>query len=282
MTMRTLLILMFCVGFNSLSYAQEQSMEAGMFIGVSNYLGDLQQVRFEKDELHLAMGAFIRANLSRHFAVKAHFYKGHISGTDEHYEGLLVRERNLHFRSPLYEIGLQGELTFLNFGERQQRIAAPYCFLGVAGFFFNPQARYQGEWIDLQPLGTEGQGLPEYPDRERYSLRQLSIPFGIGFNVWVGQNTNLGFEIGFRKTFTDYLDDISTTYPDLEVLAESNPVAAALSYRTPEYTPDAAPNPMGQLRGSSGKDIYFFGGITISTVIDRQYKSDPVYRGPKR
>lgn len=256
--------------------AQETSLELGGFSGISNYLGDLQQVRFETNEIHYAAGLFGRFNVNRNLSFKAHLYKGEISGKDSNYEGLEARKRNLSFRSPILEAGMQMEITFLKFGERQKRLAAPYFFGGGALFYFNPQTLYGGQWIALQPLGTEGQGLPEYPDREKYELIQFSIPMGIGFTMRISEHGNLGFEIGFRKTFTDYLDDISMTYPDVEVLYAYNPMSAALSFRSPEYVGEALPNPVGQPRGNSlSKDLYFFGGVTFSTVVSRRFQNKP-------
>jgi hypothetical protein len=279
--MRVFILVLLIVGsgVGSLFAQQKQTTELGLFFGGSNYLGDLQQVRFDKDELHWAGGVFTRFNFSNAFSFKSHFYKGQISGDDRNFEGLEVRKRNLHFRSDIYELGIQLEVTFLQFGERDQRIAAPYIFAGTAVFLFNPQAQYEGEWVDLQPLGTEGQGLDIYPDREKYELVQFAIPLGIGFNLALGKKAKIGFEIGFRKTFTDYLDDVSLTYPDLELLAEKNPMAANLSFRTPEYTGEDSLNPEGKIRGSGETmDLYFFGGVTLSAVIGTKYKSDPVYQ----
>lgn len=256
-------------------FAQNQWTEFGGFFGVSNYLGELQQVEFETSELHPAYGLFLRSQVNRSFAIKMHFYKGTISGSDANYEGLLIRQRNLNFESPVYEMGLQLEITLMKFGERQQRLAAPYLFVGCGIFHFNPQAYYQEQWIELQPLGTEGQGLPTYPERAKYSLVQASLPLGIGFNFLIQKKVVLGFELGFRKTWTDYLDDISMTYPDIELLETTNPMAAALSYRTPEYDEHAGKNPEGLERGSpENNDVYFFGGMTLGIVLNKKYKND--------
>jgi hypothetical protein len=259
-------------------HGQYNTTEMGVFGGFSGYMGDLMQERFETDQLHAAYGVFLRYNLCKSVSWKWHLYKGEISGSDANYQGLLVRDRNLHFRSDLYEVGTQFEVTFLHFGERDERVAAPYIFAGISAFYFNPEAKWGDKWVDLQPLGTEGQWLDDYPDREPYDLVQWAVPLGLGFNINLGKRTNVGFEIGFRLTSTDYLDDVSADYPDQEVLAERDPMAAALSFRTPEYLNQELPNPHGKPRGNpENNDTYIFGGFTLSTVIGRRFQ-----RGTRR
>ena len=266
MSIRFTLIIAFVGSFLPISKAQ--SLEFGGFIGVSNYLGDLQQTQIEMSTTNFALGIFTRANLSNFFSIKAHFYKGEISGSDANFETLKkVRERNLSFRSQIYELGIQGEFSFLYFGDKGKRVAAPYLFAGISGFHFNPQAQFNGKWVDLQPLGTEGQGTLG-SGKEKYSRLQIAIPLGVGFNINFSDKMNVGFEVGFRKTFTDYLDDVSGAYPDITALEEGNPVAAALSFRTPEYVGHELPNPQGELRGNpKTKDMYLFAGITFSAII---------------
>jgi hypothetical protein len=264
---KRLTIALFCCIFQVLSL-DAQRLELGVFGGISNYFGDLQQSNFEVETVHPAVGVFSRYNVNNRLAVKLHLYKGAISGNDSNYPELMpVRERNLSFRSDIYEAGLQAEFTFVSFGENEQKLAAPYIFSGISLFYFNPQAEYQGRWIDLQPLGTEGQGMGE---NAKYNRVQLSIPMGIGFNVRVAPKMNVGFEFGFRKTFTDHLDDVSGAYPDIDLLQEINPMGAALSFRAPELVDYAIENPEGDLRGTpETKDMYFFGGMTISILLKK-------------
>lgn len=267
--MRQKLVTLFLllVGLNP--YSHSQTYEIGGFLGFSNYMGDLQQTNFELITTNVALGVFTRINLNNSFSLKAHIYKGEISGSDANYQELkTIRERNLSFRSHIFELGLQAEVTFSQFGELQKRLAAPYVFVGISAYYFNPQAEYDGRWISLQPLGTEGQTLPN-SNKSKYNRFQVAIPIGIGFNVNLNKKMILGFELGFRKTFTDYLDDTSSTYPDLEALRLENPVAAQLSYRTPELINSGTSNPTGTERGNpKGKDMYFFGGFTFSTLIE--------------
>ena len=79
--------------------------------------------------------------------------------------------------------------------------------------FVRTNPDYYSQWIDLQPLGTEGQGTTAYPDRKKYSRTQIAIPMGGGVKISLNDNLNIAFSFSARKTYTDYLDDVSTTYP---------------------------------------------------------------------
>ena len=108
------------------------------------------------------------------------------------------------------------------------------------------------------------------------------IPAGIGFKIGLNKRTNLGIETGIRQTFTDYLDDVSGVYPDIEKLSEKSPFSATLSYRTPEfYGGKEQPNPKGQRRGDNYKtDLYFFTGLTLTVNLgdDRKMEYRSEYR----
>lgn len=263
------LIVVLAICWPLLTSAQNNKWEVGLFTGYSNYLGDLQQSQFEKDEMQFAYGVFARYNFNDFLAVKTQFLKGSITGADSNYETLLVsRERNLHFRSDIYELGVQGEFSFMKFGVKNTKLAAPYLLVGLSAFYFNPQAQLNEDWYDLQPLGTEGQGMKGHSELKKYSRVQVAIPIGVGFNIALGENTHLGFELGFRKTFTDYLDDVSGSYPDIEALEVENKMSAIFAYRSSEVTGEQMPNPMGKSRGSlKGNDMYAFGGVTLAFTL---------------
>jgi len=268
--MNKLFVLCLCASmcFSQYTQAQNSSWEFGIFGGWSNYSGDLQQNQYERDEMQSAYGAFIRHNFNDYIALKAQVLKGSITGSDSDYSSLLIaRERNLHFRSDIYEAGLQAEISFMKFGENNTKVAAPYLLAGISVFHFNPQAQFEGEWYDLQPYGTEGQGMAAHPEKKKYELTQFAIPMGVGFNIALGEKARLGFEMGFRKTFTDYLDDVSGQYPDVESLKNENEMAGIFSYRAGEITDEEMPNPMGHQRGTrAGNDTYGFGGVSLSFV----------------
>lgn len=279
--MRT--ILPFLLFFVCFSKIWAQRLELGGFFGISTYLGDLQQPQIELLEINQAKGLFMRYNLSGILAVKSSFIWGKISGNDANYTNIYpISQRNLSFQSDLYEASLQLEAVVMRFGDRKnyrskslskrgspkEFVSLMYIFTGVSGFHFNPKARYQNEWIELQPLGTEGQGMEGCADK--YNRLQLSIPAGFGFRINCTDWSSFGFELGIRKTFTDYLDDVSTTYPDLNALQDNNPMAAALSFRTPELTGEPMTVPEGTLRGNDKiKDFYLFGGLSFSITLPK-------------
>ncbi len=242
-----------------------QYTEVGMAVGVSNYAGELTTNGFRPSEYHPSIGIFGRYNHSPRLAAKASVNVGQISGSDINSGNASTLSRNLDFRSPIYEIAAMGEFNVTPYAIRNNQGAALYLTAGVAGFYFNPQAQFNVEWFDLQPLGTEGQETAANPDQKRYNRFQASIPFGGGVKLNVTDRFNLGIEVVFRRTFTDYLDDISGLYPDIEALYEENPLAATLSFRSPQYTQQAMGNPVGTQRGNSDvKDYYMFMQVTMS------------------
>jgi hypothetical protein len=132
--------------------------------------------------------------------------------------------------------------------------------LGV--FHFNPLANIGGgNWVALQPLKTEGEAKP-------YHLWQVSIPFGIGFKINVAKQIGLGIEWGPRKTFTDYLDDVSGNYPDPKVNPPVGAMGALLSNRSRN-----GGNVINTQRGNpQTKDWYFFYGLTLNIKLNPRAK----------
>jgi hypothetical protein len=244
-----------------------QYLEAGVFVGASNYKGDIAPT-IELSEYRPAYGVSLRYNYTRYFSVKTNLLVGQVSGSDANLQSPLARERNLSFRSDITEISFQGEYSPLGYDILAGRITTPYIFVGVGGFLFNPQAALKGTWHDLQPLGTEGQGMTGYS--AKYKRFSLSVPVGIGLRFSLNRRVNLGFEFGVRRTTTDYLDDVSKNYPDLGQLLLISPTSANLSYRRPEVTGDYS-DPR-QSRGTlKGKDRYFIGGVTLSFNLTDKY-----------
>ena len=202
-----------------------QTSEIGLCGGVSFYMGDLNPKKVFSGS-RPAGGVLYRYNINPRLAIKANVLFGSLEASDAKTGGDL--KRNLSFRSPLSEISAQIELNFLKlYNEKGMNPFSPYLFAGIAIFSFNPQAELGGVWYDLQPLGTEGQGLNMKDpvtgvmyDQKRYSLTGFSIPFGIGFRVNFLKYYCVGLEWGFRKTFTDYIDDVSTIYVRRDFLEE--------------------------------------------------------------
>lgn len=248
-----------------------QYWEFGGYLGGTNYNGDFSERFIKMNHTHLSYGVISRLNLSRHFSLRLSITKGMVSGADSDARYYYHRRwtRNLSFRSPLLDIAVVPEFYILGFRTNHFTYkSSPYIFAGICLFKMNPQAMYNGKWINLQPLGTEGQYLsgPDYADR-RYTLYQIGIPFGFGWKYSPGRNLNIGIEISARKTFTDYLDDCSNSYASYrDILYRNGQIAASLSNRTGEVNDERIEKVPGvDMRGSpKAKDWYYFAGITIT------------------
>lgn len=250
----------------TVSFAQ-QSTEFGYNIGVSNYWGDLQPKNFTYRDVGFSTGFFVRQNINSFLAVRGNLNYGRVHASDANSNIQSHIQRNLSFRSYIVEFGGDFEFSILPFDKynptnkryRKYFNFTPYFFGGFNVFHFNPKAFYKNEWVELQPLQTEGQ---------HYSLTQIAIPFGMGFKYQINKNFGMSIETGFRKTFTDYLDDVSTAYPDLVALNTANPRAAKLSFRGDELDyPEGMPI-KGAMRGlSSNMDWYVMSHISFSYKI---------------
>lgn len=168
------------------------------------------------------------------------------------------------------------EFNFFPFSMRDDHFPwTPYLFGGLGFFAFNPKAYYtdplsgESDWYDLQPLCTEGQGTPLAPDRKVYTLKQVSMPFGIGVKYHPSKQLTLSAEYGFRKTWSDYIDDVSTTYVDNNQLAYySGTLAAALADRSSEVEPGYV-NTAGVKRGDDSLDDWFaYFNVSVSVSFD--------------
>ncbi len=250
-----------------------QRSEAGIMLGTSYYLGDLN-VDQHFGLAQPAGGLLYRYNLNPRWAFKMNAYYGEIVGDDASKAGE-NQQRNLSFKSGVLDIGAQMELNFFRyFTGSQKSYFTPYIFGGVALFSFNPKAEYNGEWYELQPLGTEGQGTTAYPDRKTYSLTSVSFPFGLGFKYSLSRKVCIGGEWGMRKTFTDYLDDVSTTYADPDVLrAENTEMAAILADRSIQVTGEPPIEPGMQRGNSKNKDWYSFAGLFVTVKVGSKRNS---------
>ncbi len=246
--------------------AMAQYTEVGAFIGTANYMGDLSGQRLSNEHYHSVLGVFGRYNANERFSVKASLLKGMISGSDASAHSTELRERNLSFRSNLTELAVTGEMNLSEYNIRAGKGSVPYVFMGLAVTRFSPQAELRGVWHDLPSLHTEGQ---------KYSCNTLAVPFGLGMRFNISYKLNFGLEFGARFTSTDYLDDVSTYYPDVFDMRSHAPLTAALSYRTPEVTGSFGENPMGKPRGNANNnDWYLFAGINVSVNLTDKYGLD--------
>jgi hypothetical protein len=191
-------------------------------------------------------------------------------------------ERNLSFRSPVIDIQatLEFHPLFLKVDlEKDPPVLSPYILGGIGYFNFNPQAKLDGNWVNLQPLRTEGQGFSEYPARKPYKLSQINIPFGAGLKYEINSFLNVRFEIVHRILSTDYLDDVSTAYINPGLFANylspaQAAIAARLQDRGAELNPGHITIPDYERGDPSDNDAFFSIQAKISLVFGRMRRTN--------
>jgi hypothetical protein len=236
-----------------------QRIHIGVFGGASAYQGDLVEGIFPKKVTNAVGGIDLNYELLDNIMIRAGFNYTVVSGADRYSKNDSLIARNLSFETSIFEVNLLGEYYFMNLNEQK---FSPYIFGGVAIFHFNPYAfKDSRERIYLKPLSTEGEGLSQYPDRKPYALTQLALPFGGGVKYAINDNWRIGLELGMRKLFTDYLDDVSTTYADrADLLAAKGQLAVDMAYRGNQSYPAKG----AQRGGSTQKDWYYFLGLHLT------------------
>lgn len=294
-----IIVLFLCVGQSAKAqqWSRKSSLEFGFMVGGSNYSGDLTNKYFETEGIHANGGLLVRYNPVQRFSFRVGVNYGQISGDDRWYTDDEVRtNRNLHFVSDLWDFHAAFDINLNTFDFQQKRGVIPYVFGGVSVFKFNPQAQffYQPDswqnlpndnsyetlaerdeaWIELQPLGTEGQETTEYNDIKRYALTQIAIPVGAGFKFKLNEAWTFGIEYSTRITFTDYLDDVSGTYAEPVFLeAQYGAMSKAMADRS------STENLAGTARGDESKaDLYNIFGITLTYKIIRSGEVCPAFR----
>ncbi|MDF2448606.1 MAG: hypothetical protein K0R26_1110 [Bacteroidota bacterium] len=227
--------------------------ELGIFLGGAYYIGDLNPTK----QFHLtqpAGGLFYRFTPNYRYAFRGGFNFGNIMGDDSQSEDADQLQRNLNFKSQIMEFNVLAEFNFLEYRISNDKYKfTTFLFLGLDVFRFKPMAQMGNHWIELQPLRTEGQS-------KGYRLTQVGIPFGVGAKLNVSKKVGIGIEWGPRKTFTDYLDDVSGTYPDPNLVPFSSINGIKLSDRSK----NAGSNVNEQRGNPRTKDWFFFFGITLN------------------
>jgi hypothetical protein len=253
---------------------QAQRSQVGLIGGVTYYIGDLNPNK-QFFLVKPAGGVFYRYNLNPRMSVRGNIIYGGIEGDDSKSKDTFALNRNLSFKSMLLEFSGYFEFNFFNYvlGDPSYPFT-PYVFAGASIFRFNPKADLNGNDFALQPLGTEGQGTTAYPDRKKYSLVNPSVLFGVGLKWNVFRGFGMGLEWGMRRTFTDYLDDVSKTYADVvAVSAENGPDAGALSDRSV----DPGTNTDRQRGNSKTNDWFSFAGLSLTFNIKGKQSQCPAY-----
>jgi len=261
------LILILTIPFAGLA----QSGEIGLTLGISSYKGDLNKSLFNPDVFRPAVGFSYRKCFNNHWAYKLSFNAGSISADDAASNDDFQKQRNLNFRSHVFELASQFEFNFFSFQTANPETPmSPYIFIGLAFFHFNPKTTIDGRDVELQPLATEGQGTGAYPKRKPYKRLNVSIPMGGGVKFRLSRRFGVSVEVGARRSYTDYLDDVSTTYADKNVLRAANgDISARVSDRSINQNNNFN---MDRQRGNaSDKDWYMFSGITFNYTLRKDY-----------
>jgi len=231
----------------------EKHSDISFGLGTANYYGDLapysRLLRSTLQNINWNFGVDLTRHFSPHFSGRASLTWVRITGDDNKFEGLAGLEqlymRNAHFKNDIQELAFTGIYNFIpeTRNYRNRPTLNPYFFAGIAVFHHNPMAKVPadyagsevspGQWVSLQPLNTEGQGLSNYADQP-YSLVSVNIPFGAGLKYKLNKNWDLGFEVGVRYTFSDYLDDVGGYFANKSDLMGISSLAAAMGHRENE------------------------------------------------
>ena len=247
------------------------SKEVGFQAGTSYYIGDLNPDNPLNSRIHLITGGYYRHNFNSRIALRFQVMNGTIESWDEDSNNAWAQNRNLHFRNEITEFSVSGELNYVNhvLGNPKNRFSG-FLTAGLAIYNHDPEAMDSfGNWHPLQPLGTEGQGWVDGVDP--YKLSGLAIPFGIGFKLNIGTAIAFQLEWGMRKTWTDYLDDVSTSYVNSSVqFQERGELSVELADRIISL-PEGLDSSEGLQRGDPGRnDKYGYVLASISIRVSKK------------
>ncbi|HZV68789.1 MAG TPA: DUF6089 family protein [Saprospiraceae bacterium] len=250
--MKGYIILCFIVFVQIRGFSQK-GYELGALGGVSYYIGDINP-DYSLKTPGPSLGFIARYNFNTRTSIRFDMSAGRLIGKDKYSENPFQKARNLSFRTDFADASLDLEFNFFNYihGSRNQNFT-PYIFGGLALTYFNPRTKLGDTWYGLRELGTEGQLVGE-----EYGQVAPAMSYGIGFKMDFNYEWSFNIEMSARQSSTDYLDDVSTVYPDMINLASRRgDIAVALSDRSVELgvEPIGAP---GRQRGVAGdKDAYY-------------------------
>lgn len=238
--MKKLLFIFGVLFFVATSFGQRRyNFDYGVRAGVANYLGDIGSgdlargfvYNLELKDTRWSVGGFARYRFHPLFAFQAAITYARIEGEDSESINYARQGRNLSFKNDLIMLNNKLEyypafLTNSDVGGKGKYRTdfKAYVLGGLGVFYHSPKAEYGGTKYKLRPLMTEG---------KKYSPIALSIPMGAGFYFTHKRQHRFGFEMSWNMTFTDYLDDVSTSYVDPSMMS-SDPISATLANRNPE------------------------------------------------
>jgi hypothetical protein len=247
--------------FVEISSASAQRLHIGIFGGAAAYNGDLTDKIFPKKVTNGVFGTTLNYELTEQIMLRGGLNYAVVGGADRFSSDSILRLRNLSFETRLFEFNALVEYYLFNLKESRY---SPYVFAGLAVYHFNPYASNMQK-VFLKPLSTEGQGINGYPDRKPWHLTQPAIPFGGGVKFAISDNLRVGVEMGLRKLFTDYFDDVSKNYIDqTDLLIAKGQLAVDMAFRGDEVSSQVYPMKNAQRGSPKNKDWYYFAGIHLT------------------
>lgn len=238
----------------------QKGIELGAWLGTSNYFGDLK-TSLSLAEPRPAGGAIFRYNFDERISLKSSFNFARIHAEDADSDNTYEFNRQLSFYSNIYEITNQLEFNFFPYmhGSVDENWT-PYLFAGVTALNFAPKREVDGEVFDLRLFGTEGQAIGE-----EYGKWTLASTVGFGIKWDINYDWSFNVEMGIRISSSDYIDDVSSSYPDFDVLRrERGAMAVLLSDPSDNLT-----NQFRQRGNNKNNDSYVLFGISIMRYFGR-------------
>lgn len=297
------LLLIVQAGYSQLSF-HAGNYEAGISVSPSNFLGDLGGTSgkggaFLKDNnlsnTKILVGAHLTLYPTSWSGIRLAVTYGSIAGDDALIKGSGGEEesrkaRNLDFKSKISEAYIAVEFFPTVFLENDASDVfhkiRPYMLIGAGVFHFDPQGKdpATGKWVSLKELHTEGEGFAEYPYRKNYKLTQVNIPMGVGLKYFLNSEVSLSVEFLTRKTFTDYIDDVSGIYIDKDLFYKYLPLdKAILANRMYDKSVSPANRNAGEVRGNNkNMDAYYSTGLKLSFMLGNDRFNTRYTRCPVR
>lgn len=235
--------------------SRSQEWYGGLTYGGANYQGELQDKKFTLEAMRPGFGVSTLFAYNDRLSGSFEIFRGVLSGSDARPDSR-NRSRNLQFVTQLYDFTLAGRFNLFNYRDLP---FIPYVTGGVSLFHIDPYTTdgVQGR-VYLFPLSTEGQRLRAYPEIPVQQNVNYALMGGGGIELRLTEKLRMDIEVGFRKTFTDYIDDVSGYFPDpAMLLAERGPIAVRFSYRGGEVPGVSKEFPKGTLRGNPATDDWY-------------------------
>ena len=250
------LLILSCLAFFAQANAQfddPKTLEVGPHVGMGYYMGDLNPT-LPFAQAQLQYGGLVRFNYDNRWTFRFDYSRVTVTADDTKLNWR--PERGLNFTSKINDFSLVAEFNFLEYytGNPKKNVS-PYIFGGISVFQYTVFANVGDRLVDLSDYATEG---PEPADAKWYdkmfgktSPVGISIPFGMGVKFSLSRHMAATVEWRMQKTFTDYLDDVATVYPEQHATyTDQNGEVYDLTDPTGNYL-------AGQQRGNSTFNDWF-------------------------